>query len=138
MEVKPKRPTAKGPAETFTGDVWVGAVYDGQEPHRARVRIVRFSPGARTAWHSHALGQTLYVTEGIGRAQARGGPIIEVAAGDIVYTPADEEHWHGASPDHLLAHLSITEGTGDNDMPTTGWGDHVTENEYHGQPRVAH
>lgn len=72
MEIKPKRATAKGPAETFTGDVWVDGVYDGQERSSARVAIVRFSPGARSAWHSHALGQTLYVTEGTGPDQRRG------------------------------------------------------------------
>ena len=133
MEIKPKRPTAKGPAETHRRRL-------GRRRLRrpgallARVGIVRFSPGARSAWHSHTLGQTLYVTEGTGRAQTRGRPIIEVRAGDIVYTPADEEHWHGAAPDHFMAHLSITEGTGDNDRPATRWGAHVTDAEYHDQP----
>jgi len=130
MEIKGKRPTTKGPADTFTGDVWVDAVCDGQELSRGRVGIVHFSPGARSAWHSHAQGQTLYVTEGTGRAQARGSAVVEVRAGDISCTPANEEHWHGATPDHLMAHLSITEGTGDNDKPATRWGAHVTDAEY--------
>jgi quercetin dioxygenase-like cupin family protein len=133
MEPKPKQPTTKGPAETFTGDVWVDLVYDGEEPCRARVGIVRFSPGARSAWHSHVLGQTLHVTEGTGRAQTRGGPVVEVRAGDTVFTPADEEHWHGAAPGHFMAHLSVTERTGD-DVPATRWGAHVTDAECDGQP----
>ena|SRR6266550_4263705 len=99
MEIKPKQPTAKGPAETFTGDVWVDAIANGEEPSRVRVNLVRFSPGARSAWHSHALGQTLHVTEGAGLAQSRGGAIVKIRAGDVISTPADEEHWHGATPD---------------------------------------
>jgi hypothetical protein len=72
VDIRPKQPTMKGAAETFTGDVWIDSVVRGEEPSRVRVNVVRFTPGARTAWHSHALGQTLYVTEGVGRAQSRG------------------------------------------------------------------
>ena len=133
MEIKPKQPTAKGPAETFTGDVWIDAIANGIDPSRVRVNLVRFSPGARSAWHSHALGQTLHVTEGAGLAQSRGGDIIKIRAGDVIYTPADEEHWHGATPYHFMSHLSITEGVGNGEKPETDWGAHVTDAEYHGQ-----
>jgi quercetin dioxygenase-like cupin family protein len=90
-----------------------------------RVSAVRFTPSARTAWHAHAVGQTLYITEGKGLVQSRGG--------DIITTPADEWHWHGAAPDHYMTHLSITEAPGD-DRPEADWGDHVTENEYPATP----
>ena len=133
MEIKPKQPTAKGPVETFTSDVWVDAIANGEEPSRVRVNLVRFSPGARSARHSHALGQTLHVTEGAGLAQSRGGGVVKIRAGDVIYTPADEEHWHGATPDDFMAHLSITEGVGNGEKPETDWGAHVTDAEYHGQ-----
>ena len=104
MEIRPQKPTIKGPTETFTGDVWVDSVIQGEEPSRVRVNLVRFTPGARTAWHSHARGQTLYVTEGVGQVQSRGQEITEIRPGDIVFTPSDEWHWHGATPDHFMAH----------------------------------
>lgn len=132
MEIKPKPPTAKGPTDTFTGDVWVDAIYNGTGASRVRVNTVRFSPGARSAWHSHALGQTLYVTDGVGLVQTRGEPVVEIRAGDIVRAPTDEVHWHGASPDHFMIHLSITESTGRSDKPDTDWGAHVSDAEYHG------
>lgn len=133
MEIKCSQPTAKGAAGTFTGDVWVDVVCQAEGPSRARVGIVHFSPGARSAWHSHAFGQVLFVTEGTGRAQARGGPVVELRPGDTVYTPPGEEHWHGAAPEHFMTHLSITEDPGDDQVPTH-WGPHVTEAEYDGQP----
>ena len=133
MEIKPKQPTAKGAAETFTGDVWIDAIANGQEPSRIRVNLVRFSPGARSAWHSHALGQTLHVTDGAGLVQSRGGDIVKIRAGDVIHTPADEEHWHGATPDDFMTHLSITEGVGDSERPETDWRAHVTDAEYRGQ-----
>jgi quercetin dioxygenase-like cupin family protein len=135
MHVAPKPPSAKGPAEWFTGDVWIDAVARGEEPARVRVSAVRFTPGARTVWHSHALGQTLYVTDGAGLVQTRGGDVIGIRSGDVVHTPADEWHWHGAAPDHFMTHLSITEGVGpDGGKPETNWGEHVTDAEYRGKP----
>lgn len=131
MEVKPRQPTAKGPAETFTGDVWLDQIARGAEPSRIRANLVRFSPGARTAWHSHAVGQTLYVTDGVGLIQARGGPVTQIRAGDVVYAPPGEEHWHGATPDGFMAHLSLTEGTA-GAGPEVDWKDHVTDAEYQG------
>jgi len=130
MEVQPKPPSGKGPADWFTGDVWIDAIARGEEPSRVRVSAVRFTPGARTAWHSHARGQTLYVTDGIGRVQSRGAAIADIRAGDVVVTPPDEWHWHGAAPDHFMSHLSITEGVPDGQGPETDWGEHVTDAEY--------
>jgi quercetin dioxygenase-like cupin family protein len=130
VEIQPKQPTAKGPAEWFTGDVWIDGIARGEEPSRVRVSAVRFTPSARTAWHSHAVGQTLYVTEGRGLQQSRGGDIAEIRPGDIVYTPADEWHWHGAAPDHFMTHLSITEAVPGDERPEADWGEHVTDDEY--------
>jgi quercetin dioxygenase-like cupin family protein len=128
VEIQPKTPSAKGPAEVFTGDVWIDVIARGIEPSRVNVSTVRFTPGARSAWHSHVLGQTLYVTEGRGLAQSRGEPVIEIGAGDVIFTPDGEEHWHGATPEHSLTHLSMTEG------PLL-WGGHVTDAEYHDERR---
>ncbi len=116
----------QGPAEWLTGDVWLDTIAQGQQPSRLAVTAVHFTPRARTAWHSHSLGQTLYVTEGEGLAQSRGGPIVTVGPADVVHNPADEWHWHGVTPDHFMTHLSITEGGAE-------WGDHVTDAEYRGE-----
>ncbi len=126
MEIQPKQPSAKGPADWFTGVVWIDLVVRGRDASHLSVGAVHFSPGARTAWHSHDGGQTLYVTEGRGLVQSRGEPIVEIRPGDVVYTPDAEEHWHGASHDHFMTHLSITEGD-------PHWGDHVTDAEYGGR-----
>src|SRR5437879_4694539 len=133
MEVRPKQPSAKGPAEWFTGDVWIDVIARGEEPSRIRVSAVRFTPSARTAWHSHALGQTLFVIDGAGLVQSRGGDIVDIRSGDLVYTPADEWHWHGAAPDHFMTHLSMTEGVAEGRGPETEWGAHVTDTEYRGE-----
>jgi quercetin dioxygenase-like cupin family protein len=131
MPIQPKPPTARGPAEWFTGDVWIDAIVRGEEPSRVRVSAVRFTPAARTAWHAHAVGQTLYVTEGRGLVQARGGAVEALRAGDLVATPPGEWHWHGAAPDHFMSHLSITEAVGGDERPEVDWGEHVTDDEYH-------
>jgi quercetin dioxygenase-like cupin family protein len=134
VQIEPKPPTAKGPSSRFTGDVFLDSIVQGQEPSRVRVNAVRFTPSARTAWHSHAVGQTLYVTEGRGLMQARGGEISEIRPGDVITTPSGEWHWHGAAPDHYMTHLSITEGVGPGDSrPEADWGEHVTDDEYHGR-----
>jgi quercetin dioxygenase-like cupin family protein len=128
MKILTDRPTSKAPAERFTGDVWLDVIVGGQEPSRVRVSVVRFSPGARNAWHAHALGQTLHVTEGVGRIQTRGAAIVEIRAGDTVYTAPGEWHWHGAAPDRFMTHLAIREA------PVEGqdieWGDQVSDDEY--------
>jgi quercetin dioxygenase-like cupin family protein len=131
VNIQPKPPTAKGPADWFTGEVFIDAIARGEEPSRVRVSAVRFTPSARTAWHSHAVGQTLYVTEGRGLVQSRGGTVAEIRPGDIVYAPPGEWHWHGAAADHFMTHLSITEAPGD-ERPEADWGEHVTDDEYRG------
>jgi quercetin dioxygenase-like cupin family protein len=128
LEILPKQPSTKGPAELFTGDVWYDVIAKGEEPSRMRVNIVRFAPGARNAWHAHAAGQTLHVTEGVGLIQSRRGGVVEIRPGQTIYTPPGEWHWHGAAPDHFMSHLAIWEGPGEG--PETEWGDLVTDEEY--------
>ncbi|MET0725600.1 MAG: cupin domain-containing protein, partial [Leifsonia sp.] len=131
MEIQPKTPTTKGPAAMFSGDVHFDVIAQGTPPSRLRVNLVRFAPGAHTAWHRHANGQTLHVTDGHGRVQARGGDIVEMHPGDTVYTPPGEWHWHGAAPEHFMSHLAMWESLADGqDGPETEWGDHVTDEEY--------
>jgi quercetin dioxygenase-like cupin family protein len=129
LEILSKQPSVKGPAQMFTGDVWFDVTIKGEEPSRVRVNTVRFTPGARTAWHSHAVGQTLHVTDGIGLVQACGGEVIAIRPGDTIYTPPGEEHWHGAAPDHFMVHTAIWEGD------VTTWGDRVTDDEYNARSR---
>jgi quercetin dioxygenase-like cupin family protein len=123
VEILPKPPSVKGPPAWFTGDVYFDVIARGDGESRVRVNTVRFSPHARTAWHSHGLGQTLHVTEGIGIVANRDEVII-MRPGDTVHTPPGEEHWHGALPDRFMSHLAIWEG----DDAT--WGDHVSDDEY--------
>jgi quercetin dioxygenase-like cupin family protein len=125
VEVQPKQPSVKGPAEWFTGDVWIEPLATGGEASRLTLGSVHFTPGARTAWHSHEGGQTLYVTEGKGLVQSRGDRLLEIHPGDVISTADHEEHWHGAAPDHFMTHLSVTEGNAQ-------WGAHVTDDEYRG------
>jgi quercetin dioxygenase-like cupin family protein len=128
MEILRKQPTAKGGADIFTGDVWLDPIVRGESPSHIRVSVVRFAPGARNAWHAHALGQTLQVSDGVGRTQARGGEVVEISAGDTVYTAPGEWHWHGAAPDHFMTHLAMWESPADG--PESEWGDLVTDEEY--------
>jgi quercetin dioxygenase-like cupin family protein len=128
LELKPVSPTTKGPAETFTGDVYVNPIYRGEEPSRMIVSLVRFTPGARSAWHSHAMGQTLHVTDGVGLVQTRDGKTIRMRPGDTVYTPPGEEHWHGATSDNFMSHLAMLEGVANGNGTT--WLELVTDEEY--------
>ena len=131
MRQIPKTPSTKGPAELFTGDVWFDVMAAGELPSRLRVNLVRFAPGAHTAWHRHANGQTLHVTDGVGLVQSLGGELLVMRPGDTVHTPPGEWHWHGAAPDHFMAHLAMWEGLGaDQDGPETEWGEHLTDAEY--------
>ena len=133
MEILPKQPTVKAPAELFTGDVWFDVVAAGREPSRLRVNVVRFSPGAHTAWHRHAMGQTLHVTEGVGLVQSRDGEVVEMRPGQTFYTPPGEWHWHGAAPASFMTHLAMWEGPGEGNGPETEWGEHLTDAEYPGR-----
>jgi quercetin dioxygenase-like cupin family protein len=119
VELHTTRPTAKAPAQAFTGDVYVTPVYNGQEPSRMTVALVRFAPGARTNWHSHAVGQTLHVTDGVGLVGTRDGTVLRVRAGDTVVCPPGEEHWHGSAADTFMSHLAMLEALPGGEDPTT-------------------
>ena len=129
MELKPTNPTAKGPAQNFAGDVYVTPVYSGQEPSRMTVALVRFTPGAHTNWHRHAVGQTLHVTEGVGLVGTRDGTVLRIRAGDTVICPPDEDHWHGAASDTFMSHFAMLESLPGGGDPTT-WLEPVREEEY--------
>jgi quercetin dioxygenase-like cupin family protein len=124
MEVERTPVGDKGPAEWFTGDVTILAIAQGHGSSPVGVSLVRFAAGARTAWHRHSGGQTLFVTEGEGCVQPRGDPIVTIRHGDIVHAPPGEWHWHGAAPNESMSHVSVTEGA--------EWGEHVTDGEYLG------
>lgn len=128
MEIYEHPATAKGPATTFTGDVWVDTVFAGGHD-QARLSAVRFAPCARSHWHSHRLGQTLHITEGIALLGSRDGTVIEARPGDTIRTAPGEEHWHGAGPDRFMAHLVLMDGDGD-EAPQTVWGEPVTDAVY--------
>jgi quercetin dioxygenase-like cupin family protein len=126
--------TVKGPGDWFTGDVYIDAVAAPRAPARAQANLVHFTPGARTAWHTHPLGQTIYVTEGVGLCQRRGGPIEVIRPGDRVFFEPGEDHWHGAAPNRFMVHLALNEV--DDDHPAAHWGDHVTDDEYAAAPAI--
>jgi quercetin dioxygenase-like cupin family protein len=122
--------TARGPDEWFTGAVFIDAVAAPAGGSRLSASSVHFTPGARTAWHTHPNGQTIYVVAGVGRAQRRGGPVEEIRPGDRVFFEPGEEHWHGAAPDRFMTHLAMLE-VGDDGAPAV-WGEHVSDEEYGG------
>ena len=123
--------TNQGPSDWFTGIAFIDTIAAASDPSRAAAALVHFSPGARTAWHTHPYGQTIYVTEGIGRCQKRGGSIEEIRPGDRVYFEPGEDHWHGATPNRFMAHVAIQEV--DETGTQVTWGEHVTDQEYHGR-----
>jgi quercetin dioxygenase-like cupin family protein len=120
-------PTRRGSAESFTGNVWQDPIIDAPKPARVRATRVTFEPGARTAWHTHPLGQTLHVLSGIGRVQVWGEPVHEIRAGDTVWIPPGEKHWHGAAPNHSMAHIAFQENL---DGVHVVWLEHVTDDVY--------
>ena len=117
-----------GPAEWFTGTVFIDGIHNPDEQSVVGCAHVRFTPGARTAWHTHPKGQTLYVTDGIGYVATRSNGVQEIRPGDVVYIEPDEEHWHGASADRFMAHVAIQEADASGQVVT--WLDHVTDQEY--------
>ena len=129
MEIFNRPPTAKGPAATFTGDVWVDGIYAGPSRAQARLSAVRFAPCARSHWHSHRLAQTLHILDGTALLGSRDGTVIKAHPGDTIYTAPGEEHWHGAAPDRFMAHLVLMEGD-DSDAPQTSWGGPVADADY--------
>lgn len=133
MNIEPTIPTSKNPPEQFAGDVWLDPIaVPHEDEQRMVVAIVRFAPGARTAWHSHARGQYLRVTAGTGRFGTRDGEIIEVHPGQTIYTPPGQEHWHAAPEDTFMEHIAMLENA-DDPATTTTWLEHITDAEYRGQ-----
>ncbi len=125
--------TMAGPSAWFTGTVYVDTVATPSTGSRLSASSVHFTPGARTAWHTHPNGQTIYVTEGIGLAQRRGGPIEVIHPGDRVFFEPGEEHWHGATRTRFMTHLAMLEV--DDEGVSATWGEHVTDDEYGQQPQ---
>jgi quercetin dioxygenase-like cupin family protein len=123
--------TSPGPSDWFTGAVFIDAVAAPERAARAGAGSVHFTPGARTHWHTHPFGQTIFVTEGIGRCQRDGGPVEEIRPGDRVFFEPGENHWHGAAPNRFMTHIAIQES--DESGPVT-WGDPVSDEQYSAQP----
>lgn len=134
MRILPTTPTTQNPPEQFVGDVWVDPIASPQDAdQRATVVTVRFAPGARTAWHSHARGQFLRVTSGVARFGGRDGDVIEVHAGQTLYTPPGEEHFHAAANDGFMEHIAILESADDPENTTT-WLEHVSADDLDRSP----
>ena len=129
MQIHPagSRPTKRAPKEYFTGTVWQDPIIATEAPARVASNRVSFEPGARTNWHTHPLGQTLYVVAGVGRVQTKGGPILEIRPGDVVWIPPGEKHWHGASPTNGMSHIATQEALEDSYVT---WMEPVTDVEY--------
>ena len=125
------RPTRRPNADWFTGDVWQDPVIEAEAPARVRAVRVSFAPGARTAWHTHPLGQTLHVLSGVGRVQSAGGPVREIRPGDTVWIPPGEKHWHGAAPETGMVHLAIQEAL---DGAAVDWLEKVSDADYAAAP----
>jgi len=124
--------TAVGPSDWFTGAVYIDTIATPSDPSRVGAASVHFTPGARTAWHTHPFGQTIHVIEGVGRCQRRGGSIEEIRSGDSVFFEPGEDHWHGAAPDRFMTHIAIQEA--DESGSLVAWGEHVSEEEYNAAP----
>jgi len=129
MEIKriESQPTSEGSADWFTGAVRIQPLFEAPKPARVRGASVTFAPGARTAWHTHPLGQTLIVTSGLGWAQREGRPIEEIRPGDVVWFAPNEKHWHGATPTKAMTHIAIQEALNDK---VVEWMEHVTDKQY--------
>jgi quercetin dioxygenase-like cupin family protein len=126
--------TARGSSEWFTGDVYIDPVATPSGPSRLSANSVHFTPGARTAWHTHPNGQTIFVTEGVGLAQCRGGPIEVIRPGDRVFFEPGEEHWHGAAPARFMTHIAMLDVDDEGNNAT--WGEHVSDAEYAAAPSL--
>jgi quercetin dioxygenase-like cupin family protein len=120
-------PTKRAPASYFTGTVYQDPIIETPSPAHLNATRVTFEPGARTAWHTHPLGQTLYVVAGCGRAQTLGGPVHEIRAGDVVWIPPGEKHWHGAGPTTMMAHIAMQESE---NGKFADWMEHVSDADY--------
>ncbi|MBP1851170.1 (R)-mandelonitrile lyase [Rhizobium halophytocola] len=121
------RPSGRGPADWFTGQVRIDPLFSPNEARRAAAALVTFEPGARTAWHTHPRGQTLIVVSGRGLVQRQGGPVEEIRPGDVVWFEPGEKHWHGAAPENAMSHIATQE---EQDGKTVDWMEHVSDAEY--------
>ena len=130
IEKSGAKPGRRGPAKWFTGAVWIEDIAAQLEPARVHILNVFFEPGARTAWHSHPLGQVLHIFSGVGRVQKAGQPAIDVHPGDTVFIAAGERHWHGAAPGHAVLHLAVQRATDEGEEVT--WFEQVSAAEYAG------
>jgi quercetin dioxygenase-like cupin family protein len=129
MDIKPAGavPSRRMPPDYFTGTVWQDPIIEAPAPARIRAALVTFEPGARTAWHTHPLGQTLIVTAGLGRVQRDGGPIEDIRPGDVVWFAPGEKHWHGAAPTTAMTHIAIAEAQ---NGKVVDWMEHVSDAQY--------
>ena len=134
MHVTRNSDTTPGPSDWFTGTVFIDAVAAPAGGSRVTASSVHFTPGAHTAWHTHPHGQTIFVLEGVGLAQRRGGPIEVIRPGDRVFFEPGEEHWHGASPSRLMTHIAIAEADEQGSFVT--WLEHLTDEEYGAAPAI--
>ena len=125
------QPSGKGAADFFTGNVRIDPLFEAPDPARARAASVTFEPGARSAWHTHPLGQTLIVTSGCGWVQSQGSSKMEIRAGDVVWCPPKEKHWHGATPTTAMTHIAIQEAL---DGKVVEWMEKVSDEQYQAQP----
>ncbi len=120
-------PSRRAPDKWFTGTVWQEPIVEADAPARIRALVVSFEPGARTAWHTHPLGQTLYVVAGFGKVQSWGGPVLDIRAGDSVWFEPGEKHWHGAGPANSMTHIAMQEAL---DGVAVEWMEHVSDEQY--------
>ncbi|HEX4214162.1 MAG TPA: cupin domain-containing protein [Candidatus Dormibacteraeota bacterium] len=134
MKITRNTRSGAGPSDWFTGTVYIDAAAAPSDGSQLTASIVHFMPGARTAWHTHPHGQTIYVTEGIGLTQRRGGPIEVIRPGDRVFFEPGEDHWHGASPNRLMSHVAMLP-VGEEGR-SADWGPHVTDEEYAAAPAI--
>ena len=135
MELKRNgsRPSQKGPEQYFTGSVRIDPIIQAPEPSRVTCGCVTFEPGARSAWHTHPLGQTLIVTSGVGWTQCQGGPIVEMRAGDVIWCPPNHKHWHGAAPTTGMTHIAIQEHLNGKNVE---WMEKVSDEQYLAGPQT--
>jgi quercetin dioxygenase-like cupin family protein len=132
MDVQPSKPASRGPENWFTGEVWIDPIASGHEPNQLSLGNVHFTPGARTAWHTHPHGQTIYVTEGVGLCQREGGRVEVIRPGDRVFFEPRENHWHGAASDRFMVHIAMQQNDENGSLVT--WGEHVTDEQYGAAP----
>ena len=126
------RPSQKGPEQYFTGTVRIDPIVQAPEPSRVTAGLVTFEPGARSAWHTHSLGQTLIITQGVGWTQCEGEPIVEICAGDVIWCPPNHKHWHAATPTTAMSHIAITEQLNGKNVE---WMEKVTDEQYLAGPQ---